>query len=280
MNKLSHFLFLFALLTYFGCEEIPPTLNPNMGGGPGDPTDVDSQQRQVLIEEFTGVRCVNCPAGSEAIEVLKGIYGPRLVVVSIHAGSFAPPYPESLYDFRTPQGNSILSYLGEPLGYPTAVVNRRLFDGEFDLQLGQNQWAGYVAQELAGQPKIKIGLEKDYISASRSLKVDATLYVQETIAAGDVRISAMITESDILDYQLTPDDKQPDYKHKHVLRTMMTAYDGNPITEVLGQGAVIEKSFTMTLPESWNAGNCRVIVFVHLNGAQKDVLQANEIDVD
>jgi len=282
MKKLSFFFFLLAGLLWLGCEEIPPKINPSMGGNnPNEPTPAEDQQRQVLIEEFTGVRCVNCPAGSSAIEDLLGIHGQRLVAISIHAGSFAPPYPESLYDFRITEGVSLLSYLGEPLGYPTAVVNRKLFDGEFDRQLGRQQWAGFIAQELLEEPAVKIDIRNTYNDEDRKLEVAATLYVQENLTGEEARISVAITESDIQDLQLTPESGTPDpsYKHKHVLRDMLTSYDGDPISETLAAGAVIEKAFSTTLPTGWVAGNCHVIVFVNLGGDRRAVLQVHQAGV-
>ena len=273
------FLLSLVMLFGFGCEEIGPEINPAMGpgGGPDTITPVDSQLRQVIVEEFTGVRCVNCPAGSDAIQNLINIHGEQLVAISIHAGSFAPPYNSSLYDFRTSEGDNLLSYLGEPLGYPTAVVNRKKFEGEFDLQLGQSQWAGYIAEELLGEPQIKIDIQPNYNSGTGQLKVDVTLYVQENILDEDIRLSVMITEDDIEDAQVTPDGLKADYKHKHVLRGMMTNYDGMPLTATLSEGAVIEENFDMTLPEAWIAENCHIIAVVSKNGEEKDVFQAHQV---
>lgn len=282
MKKLSILFFLLTGLFWLGCEEIPPEINPRMGNeNPTDSIPVEAQQRQVLIEEFTGVKCVNCPAGSDAIEGLIDIYGQQLVAISIHAGSFAPPYTESLYDFRTDEGNNLLNYLGQPLGYPTAVVNRKRFDGEFDLQLGRLQWAGFIAQELEEEPPVKIGVQNAYSEEDRQLEVTATIYIQENIAGEDVRISIAITENGIEDLQLTPQSGEPDpnYKHKHVLRGMLTNYDGNPIGEPLTAGAEIEYTYTVALPAEWIAANCTAVVFVHLGGGRKDVLQAHQAKV-
>ncbi len=261
------------------CEEVPPVINPIMGGNPDDSSSVENQQRQVLIEEFTGVRCVNCPAGTQAIQSLLGIHGERLVAVSIHAGFFSPPYTQSLYDFRTPQGNSILSYVGEPLGFPTAVVNRKLFSGEQDLQLGQSQWAGFISEELAVAPSVKIAITPEFNDVTRVLKADIDLFIEENITESDVRLSVLITENGIVDYQLTPEGLKADYVHLHVLRGMMTNYDGNPLTEPLVDGAEISRSYTLTLPDGWVADNCHVVAFVHLGGGSKEVLQAHEVGI-
>ncbi len=271
------FLFACAIFFFSACDEIAPVVTGSMGGVDPGP-DLTGQKRQVLIEEFTGVKCVNCPAGSQEIEVLLSIHQSQLIAVSIHAGDFAPPYQTSNYDFRTPEGNNILSFLGEPFGYPTAVVNRRKFDGQFDLQLGKGEWAGYIAEEKAIPPKVRIGIEPDFNGATRDLEVTVTLLVDETITDPDVRLSLMITESEIVDLQLTPSSSQPkaDYVHKHVLRGMLTNWDGLKLTETLSQGAEITKTFNFKMPGTWKEENCEVVAFVSVSGAEKDVLQAHQ----
>ncbi|MDV7402453.1 hypothetical protein RZS08_64120, partial [Arthrospira platensis SPKY1] len=65
----------------------------------------------MLIEEFTGVRCVQCPAGSADIETYLAIHGEQLIAVSIHAGGFSFPFDESVHDFRTEEGEALNSFL-------------------------------------------------------------------------------------------------------------------------------------------------------------------------
>lgn len=251
-----------------------------MGGGGGG-GEVKDQKRQVLIEEFTGVRCVQCPAGSILIEDLLAANSPNLVAVSIHAGEFSPPYSQSQFDFRTTEGDQLLSYLGEPFGFPSAVVNRKKFAGQFDLQLGQGEWAGYIAEERLATPKVRIGISPEYNVLTRSLTTEVTLYVDEAITDPEVRLSVMFTESGIQDAQLTPAASEPkeDYTHKHVLRGMATNYDGVPLTESLLAGSEIKKTFTYTLPAEWKAENCHIVAYLSLAGSSKEVLQVHEVDV-
>ncbi len=279
--KKQFLLLAFAMISLWACEEIPPTVTGSNCGATTTGGSVEDQLRQVLIEEFTGVRCVNCPAGSALIEDLLACNGGRLIAVSIHAGEFSPPYPASQFDFRTADGDQILSYVGEPFGYPTAVVNRKLFPGQFDLQLGSGDWAGYFAEEKQIAPKLRIGIEHSFNLGSRELSVDVTLYVDEAITDPDVHLSVMLTESGIQDLQLTPASPTPqaDYTHKHVLRDLITSYDGDPVSEPLPAGAEVTKTFTYNLPAGWKAENCKIIAFVSLSGASQEVLQANEADV-
>lgn len=274
--KKCFFSYLAIAFLVLGCNEIPPQISPITNQG--DCTSVDistvvNQQRNVLIEEFTGVRCVNCPAGSEAIEDLIAIHGDRLVAISIHAGFFSNPYQESLYDFRTPDGNNILSFLGEPLGFPTAVVNRKLFSGEASLQVGRNSWPNYVDQELLESPKAKLAINKNWDATTRELEVEVSIFIEEALPSDDVRISVMLTEDKVVDYQLTPVEKESDYVHKHVFRDAITNFDGNPIEENTEIGAKICKSFTTTIDAGWKEDDCHIIAYVHLGGTRKEILQ-------
>lgn len=271
-------LLFFGALFFLSCEEIPPTITPVVeieGCQAADPSEVADQQRQALVEEFTGVRCVNCPAGSQELENLLDQYEEQLVAVSIHAGSFSPPYPESKYDFRTEAGADILSFLGEPFGYPTAVVNRKKFEGEFDLQLGLAQWAGFVAQELQTPPRVKIHINPDFESDTGQATADITLFIQEDIDE-DIAITVMILEDGVKDYQETPDGKDPDYEHKHVFRNTVTAYNGNLIQEPTTAGEIICKSYLYNLDPDWAPEKLEIVAFVSLVGDDKDVLQAQK----
>jgi Holliday junction resolvase-like predicted endonuclease len=280
MKRHLFILFIGAALLSASCYEIPPVINP-YDGEPVDTTiNIEDQERQVLIEEFTGVRCVQCPAGSAEIETLLAIHGERLVAVSIHAGDFAPPFSQSLYDFRTTEGEGLINLLGPPISYPSAVVNRRLFEGENDLILGRNDWAGFIEVEKAVQPKVKIGLKATFNETSRNLDLEVKIYPQEIISDPDVRISVMLTESNIVDYQEIPvQGKIPDYVHKHVLRDMLTSYLGDVISETLAPGTIVTKNYSFTVPGDWKEAGMKAVAFVHLEGTVKDVLQAAETSV-
>mgnify|MGYP001797555898 CR=1 FL=1 len=273
------FLAVFVLLA-FSCEEVPPVLNPvgNNNSGGGGP--VSEQKRQVIIEEFTGVRCVNCPAASEAIQALLGVHGDQLVAVAIHAGFFAVPYPEAgEAALENDTGSSLLSLLGQPLGFPTAVVNRRNFEGEENRQTGQSTWAGYIAEELTTPPMLRIDLGSTYNDATGAVDIETDLYVDEGFNYEDVRLTVYITESNVTAPQLTPDGVEMDYKHKHVFRTAVTAFDGDVLNENFLAGTVINRSLSVTLDPSWVAEDCHIVAFVHRGGGTLDVIQAHEIAV-
>lgn len=269
MKNLS-ILFVFFAMMMIGCEEIVP------------PIDLELRYtgRRVIVEEFTGVQCVNCPKGSKRLEELSDLHGEFVIPVSIHAGSFSPPYPESLYDFRTPQGTSVEnSLLGPVQGFPAATVNRRFYDDETEIPIVLNKWAGYIIQELLETPKLEVSIDNVYDTTTRQLDIEIELDFAEEVTEA-LGISIMLLEDDIYDYQLTEDGKVSDYKHKHVLRTMLTDYTGDPISVTqTKQGSRPTFNYTFTIPANWNSEKCEVVAFVSYKGAVLDVLQANAKDI-
>lgn len=257
------------MLTY-GCNEIVAPID----------LQITYTGRRVLVEEFTGVKCVNCPEGSKKIEELVAQHGEYIIPISIHSGFFSNPYDSSLYDFRTPQGTNLESNLLGPVsGYPAATVNRTLYGNETELPISLSKWAGYIIQDILQAPKVEVDITPTYDTTSRQLSVTVDLDFAETVTE-PLGISVVITEDDIVDYQLDKGGLKSDYNHKHVLRTMLTNYAGDAIA--IGQtkaGSTPSFTYTFTLPPNWNEDKCEIIAFVSHKGAKLDVLQANKVQL-
>lgn len=273
--KMKKLAFLFLIVFFFSCEENMPVVP--------EPPVIDSA-RKVLVEEFTGVGCVQCPQGSIELENLLGIYGENLVVVSIHAGDFVNPLPESNVNFKTDEGEALIGYLGSPAFYPSAVIDRKDFDGgNYRLQTGRNNWVSFIDQELEEDPRILVNISKNYDESTRELEVEVFGVALEDIT-GELRITIMIIESNIVDAQL--DEQAPsgivlDYVHKHAFRTTMTNFNGEKFTDQLNEGENYNMKKTMTLPEEWVASECEIIAFVNLiDGQNKEVLQVESTHVN
>ncbi|MEL6863431.1 MAG: Omp28-related outer membrane protein [Bacteroidota bacterium] len=268
------FALLILMLSLGSCQENMPEI-ACLSCTDDDTNTTELQDRVVLIEEFTGVRCVNCPQGSAEIQNLLSVYGDQLIAVSIHAGFFSRPYPDNIYDFQTNAGDQILNFLEEPVGYPSAVVDRKLFDGEVELQVGQTSWGGYIALQLEqGQADASLVISNDFNADNRELST--TVEIQPIVdLEGDYALTMMLVENDIEDLQLTPDGLQADYKHKHVFRDVMSANAlGDAVSDPLTVGSSVEISAKYTLPIGWNEDKCEVIAFLHKTGTEKEVVQA------
>ena len=264
----SGLLIALLLLTFWSCDENPRVIIPFVPEG----------DRIILLEEFTGKGCSNCPKGSREIDNLVSLFGENLVVVSIHAGFFADPdiFDIGNYDLRTDEGEALFDYLGPNSGYPAGVVNRTPFNSE--LQLTASAWASVITSELEKSPEFEFQVNLGYDQAMRKVTVDVEGFARQNIS-GDLRMSVMLAESGIVDAQ---DDVESggivdDYVHKHVLRDMLTKFDGESIGSSFAVGDPINFSAEGFISEDWEESKIDVIAFI-TNVQQNSfvVLQAGE----
>jgi hypothetical protein len=256
-----------AFLFITACSEEKRMITPSVPEG----------SRVILLEEFTGKGCTNCPKGSREIENLLSQFPDNLIAVSIHAGFFANPefFPLGQYDLRTEEGEFLYTYIGAPVGYPAGSINRTVVGN--DLQLSLNQWASEINQQIQEEPVVEIAVTTEFNEATRELTVHTTTVGKENLQGGELRLSIMLTESGIVDAQ---DDIEAggivdDYVHNHVLRDMLTPAAGETIGVGVLTGQVISKTHTITLAENWKPGNMEVIAFVsRVAGDEIPILQA------
>jgi len=274
MNKIARLLTLaISGFMTLGCEEIPPQITPCQ------------TSRVVLVEEFTGIDCVNCPAGSEKLQTLSNQNPGKIIVVGIHAGYFATDH--NGFDLRCPDGENLESlYLGPVSGYPASSINRKVFEGESDVIADLTEWAGYIAAEICERPIAELSLTNTYDAATRmaSVTVDVTPSTFFTgLIEEDLAISILLTESNIIGYQKTPAGSDPAYVHKHVLRDVLTdSYTGDvliPSGNVLSAQQKVIVDYL--IPTGWNPDNCHAVAFIHYKGEDnKEVIQAVEAHIN
>ena len=268
LNLIATIITLFALAS---CEEKERVIVPFVPSG----------NRVILLEEITGKGCTNCPKGSREIENLLTQFPNNLVAVSIHSGFFANPefFPLGEYDFRTEEGEFLYTYLGPNEGYPAGIVNRTPRGGH--MQLGLQQWASAINNDIQVPPAVDLSITREYDAGSRKLNLTVDGIGKENVS-GDIRISVMLTESGIVDWQddqeHTPTHIDSFYVHNHVLRTMLTPTAGESFATSISTGELFSKEYSITLDDQWVAENMDIIAFISaVNGGNFPVLQATHI---
>src|ERR1043165_4143799 len=105
----------FAILAtgFFSCcQEVGPYINLSGNHGSDTLGYVDSsQQKNVLIENFTGASCPNCPQGREIIDALLTDNPGRIVVVEVHEGALSGKVFPSDPNLVVPDGDSLAAYI-------------------------------------------------------------------------------------------------------------------------------------------------------------------------
>jgi len=186
------FIFLFFIIA-FSCDEIQePFIEYN--GQCGD-ASLPVPIKQILIEEFTGHECGNCPRGDEQIELIKSLYCDHVIPVSIHAGFFAQVNPTGKYtiDYRTTVGNEIDESFEGSVSVPAALINRQNVNSDYTFSVAD--WAGKISEILENEPVIDINLDLSY-SDSREIDIDID------VADWAGKISEILENEPVIDINL------------------------------------------------------------------------------
>jgi len=298
MNYVNHQMlrfFLYGLMAILlsACEETPvPTLILEDAEVFFDTTYVDTnvespQSRTVLIEEFTGVQCNNCPDGHATTAQILNDYNPNVILMAIHAssGGFTTPFSSSTYDFSIPESDEISNLLGTVGFNPAAAINRKQFSDENFIYMSNptsnpSNWEDHAVLELAESTPLNLKLDSEWMEEERTLRVDVTVTFTESYSE-TLALSVALTESDIIDTQVNGPAILTDYEHDHVLRDMMTPVQGAILSDSYEAGRVFIKSFLLenipdenATPKGINISNTEIVAFVHQTGTNSEVLHA------
>jgi hypothetical protein len=269
-------LFITGALIVPSCDIIEePFLVPagNTGPGPGEAV------RKVLLEDYTGHKCPNCPEAAVLASNLKTVYEEKLILLTVHAGYYSTPDATGDFtdDLRTEEGTEMHDFFGF-YAYPAGLVNRTEYQGA--KVLFKDDWEGAIEAVVNLPAEAGIDLTSTYDSGTRTLTCKAETTFLESLS-GTFNICMLIVESGIVAPQKNEQGVVLDYVHNHVLRASMNGAWGEPVgadgTAI--QDEVQENEYNYVLPAEWVTENCGVIAFIY-NADTKEVVQAEELDLD
>lgn len=209
--------------------------------------------RAVLIEDFTGQRCINCPNAADEIQRLEEQYGhDKVIAVGIHGGALAVYTNSKVKGLRTALGDEYNTYW-KVEAWPTGMVDRQ------DKPTSHDQWAATVRTELEKTSPIDLAVACDYDETTRSLHISTDVYSTENAGC---KLQLWLTEDGITAPQQMPDGTMnTSYVHNHVLRAAINGAWGEDI--VTKEGEHLNKTHDITLDEDWEVSNIAVVAFVY-----------------
>ena len=266
---------LCSFLCFASCTEIQNEIEVI-----NDIPDTGLQQKNVLLEKYTGVGCSNCPSVTLAVKGLKNQHGSRLIPVFVHTTNFADPLSGGVsnQDLGSNTIDDFVSFVGEVNSVPSGAIDRVLFNGENDVFVGQSSFAANVLERLEEDLLVEIDIETAFDSSTRIATTKVDLNPLSNVELEDLVLMVVLVEDSIIETQNVSGDLVTDYEHNHVLRDFFTPTVGVEV-EQLSAGELVTKEFSLEIPDHMVAENCRVIGFLGRNGASKDVLQVNEADL-
>ena len=230
------------------------------------------QERSVVLEEFTGIHCQYCPDGHIIAQGIQDANPNRVVLVNVHAGSYANP-SGSEPDFRTTFGDPLANHSGLS-GYPAGMVNRHIFpEIESVLGMGRGGWTSAAAQVLTQPTPVNVGFNSSYNSGTGELTINVELYYTQNSAASTNYIQIAFLQNNIIGYQQLTTGSNPSYNHKHVLRNLITGQWGDPVTTTT-QGTLVQRTYVYNVPATYANTNCVIAdcdVAVYVTESQDEV---------
>lgn len=287
MKKLFIIGCLSVLAGLYSCKEVPVYI-PTDIPGQEDTTYVLSsvetpQDKKYLIEELSGVQCVNCPAGIQKLTEMSttGEFANKMTIVSIHVGTFAwfikddtKPQYNSKQDFVVPGSDQLLELVfgGDP-GKPCASFDRLKISKQYNLLLpNYPQWSSYMSSardSSATTAPVNIHIETAEGATPDEFDITVRLHYTQALSAKQ-SLNIYLTESNIRDAMKYLAKTDTNYIFNHVLRKYITPSNGKRILSdvAIEPGRVYELRTKLTIDRNdknqafWNPENMEVVAFV------------------
>ncbi len=245
----------------------------------------ETVNRKVLIENYTGHGCVNCPGAAVVARELQELYEDELIIMDVHAGFFASTDffgPNYTYDFNTEAGTTWNDYYSI-VGNPKGMVNR--IDGGLGVVTVPDKWGMKVVDQLETPADVKLSISNSFNPTENKLSTTVSGHFTSTLN-GNFKLVVCITENNIVKPQKNNDPAIGDvpdemnYEHMHVLRIAINGPWGQ---EIASGGVTAGTDFSKSLSQDftghdWVPENCHVVAFISQD-SDKSILQVEEAAV-
>ena len=244
------------------------------------------ENKNVILEEFTGISCGYCPDGHRIGQDLHNANPNDVFLINIHTGSFASPQGAGT-DFRVdPIGSNIASQ-SNLTGYPAGTVNRHQFSTSQGggTAMGRSDWTAAANQILTIASPVNVGIQANVDMATNILTVDVEVYYTGAQTVTSNMLNVAVVQNNVEGPQsgssFNPTAILPNgnYNHQHMLRHMMTGQWGVPIN-TLTPGSLYADQFTWTMPADINGvalDPTNLAVVAYVAEGQQEILNGTEV---
>ena len=221
--------------------------------------------RNVLIEDFTGQACINCPKATQEIHKLQDAYGQDAVVaVAIYSGDFGYIRGDRNrpYSLTTAMGDDYFTYWNLS-SQPVGMVNRQ---SPSDYE----SWGTQVYTQMQDTALVQLLASAQFDTSDRTITITVNSTAQDGTVDGKLQL--WLTEDSIMERQCMPEgDWNSAYLHNHVFRDAVNGQWGTDFH--LDRGDNKSDTFTYTIAEDkdWKVENMHVVAFVYTSKGVEQV---------
>ncbi len=269
-------VFCVSALVLVGCKEQAPYIkldNLNYTDSSYAVATVPAADaHNVLVEEFTGATCSNCPLAHVTLGGIESAHEGRVNVIGMYLYNIAQTYPPSgaAYDFRDSSATEVGTKIYQGISsLPNGGVDRVPVNS--NIQISSGAWNSAVNNRLSVATPVNITLASSYTGGTNTITVNL---VYTSIVSTAQNLNVVIVEDSVIDKQEYPafDPNFPSgiddaYIFTNVFRQMVSSAPyGDPImTSVATKnpGFSIVRKYSYNLKSKVvNPAKCRIIAFV------------------
>ena len=271
MKKTLLVLVAAVLTTMFASAQITDTI-----------VSLTPSNRNVVLEEYTGINCQYCPDGHKKANQIKASNPDRVCLINIHEGGYAA-------NTYTTQFGSALANQTNLDGYPSGTVNRHVFSGGITA-LSRGNWASAANTILGMASPVNIGAEATMDWGTRTLNIRVQLYYTASQSVSSNSLNIAITQDNVMGSQVGASTWYPEmivngqYRHMHMLRHLITGQWGEEITTI-SQGTLVEKNYEYIIPAQLGSPNAidavlkDLVLVAFVTEGHQEILTGMEIPI-
>lgn len=253
--------------------------------------------KNVLIEDYTGSTCVNCPSAAAELDSLIAMYGSRIVPISVNAGSFAIPVPTYSLNLQSAVSDAYDGFFNmSNTGNPCGMINRKGTPLSAKYLLW-GQWGAATQSIIQNDTAfVQLALTTTFDTTSRALNVSVNTTFLSALT-GAYNLVVLFTQDSIIGPQKSITlGEIVNYAHRFVLRDNLSAIWGDVLASSgTNIGQVVTKTYSYNVGATYpaagtttNPGNqpaiacnfkkCSIVAFVYnattSSPSQYEVLQS------
>lgn len=242
------------------------------------PVSTSPENKNVVLEEFTGIHCGFCPQGHAIAKTIQDAHPNDVVVINVHTGNYSTPGAGEP-DFRTAFGTAIAGQ-SSLTGYPAGTVNRHVFAGlgqsSGGTAMSRGNWTSASNTILAAASYVNVGVEATINVVTRVLNVHVQAYYTSGSPVATNKLNVAILENNILGPQ-SGGNMGNEYNHMHALRHLITGQWGE-VLDTTTSGKMINRWYTYTVPASYvnvpvDLANLEIAAFI--SETQQEVISGS-----
>ena len=233
--------------------------------------------RSVLIEDYTGHKCIYCPAAADLAHSLHLANPTRVFITSIHAGPTGiedfqlidpPNYP---LDFTNPQGLEIGTYFGTNdggfPGNPRGTINRFNTGTVFQ---NANSWTS-ILNTMLSENNLRINMQShlNYYAETKGAFLHVEVEKLDQSLSNELGIVAYIIEDSLVgDQKMSDNSHNENYIHRDIHRGNLNNQAFGRILEnsdLIDGKYYVNYSFIVPnqLDGNYNPSNMHILIYVY-----------------